>query len=171
MLAYNRGFFSPLLSSMPKAGEAIQISIAINQGKMQTSDTRVSAVAIDKEDLTARAETAYSFISRIPGYIRGLFNDQKINETSVQKAEATKQKKEKKPITKAGLSSIEDSADLSEQQELLLSDTKNNIYQVTLDKETVSLFKVTEGDKFISGARNVFINSGFGTVRQFPLLE
>lgn len=76
-LAYNRDFFSPLLSAMNGSVNTIQITATISQGRLQLGSTQVSSVSVDTTDLKDTSKDGGNFLTRVPNYIRGLFADQK----------------------------------------------------------------------------------------------
>lgn len=76
-LAYNRDFFTPLLSAMNEKIATIEITGHIQDGAVQIGATRLSSIAFDRESLKDISKNSQSFLSRVPPYIRGLFDDQK----------------------------------------------------------------------------------------------
>jgi hypothetical protein len=75
-LAYNRDFFSPLLSVMNDRVNTIELSVQIANGKVKADSVALNVVNEPRASLARQATTSSTFLSRLPPYIRGLFADQ-----------------------------------------------------------------------------------------------
>jgi len=82
-LAYNRDFFTPLLSVMNEnltvGGElvtTVELTATVVDGAIQKDSARISLVRVNDGALKKEAVEGSSFLSRVPNYIRNLFADQ-----------------------------------------------------------------------------------------------
>ncbi len=169
MLSYNRDFFAPLLSVTPKMGEAIQISANVAQSKL-VGQTHVSSVVVDRSAMLANSENGFSFISRIPGYIRGLFSDQKSSDGRDEKSE---KKNEVKTTSQKyyELKRIEDIPFAEPQKFLTVSDGANvQLYKILAPGPKI-LFKISVSRLDSEANKIVDIIDGEGVQVRIHLTE
>lgn len=76
-LAYNRDFFTPLLSVMGENVSTVEFSAVVENGSIQKESARLSVVEVNDKALKKASVEGSSFMSRVPNYIRRLFADQK----------------------------------------------------------------------------------------------
>lgn len=76
-LTSNRDFITPLLSILQSDDSSVKITATIAQSAVQVGKTRIDAAAVERSELKELVGRVNGkFLSRLPNYIRSLFDDQ-----------------------------------------------------------------------------------------------